>query len=162
MSAAEPVPSSLAHTFDSPDARRGPVKIGRNTSHWVALDICQTFQQANARVEVARTRSAALRQIRPEVAAAVLKTRSHRQRRLAWAWLCPQPLRWLRSSLPLGGANLIAVRCSIGRPIQKRGLSCTLHSRRELSWCSCPPCPLRLKREGLKVPASARELGPSF
>jgi len=38
----------------------------------VALDICQTFQQANARVEVARTRSAALRQIRPEVAAAVL------------------------------------------------------------------------------------------
>jgi hypothetical protein len=71
MSAAEPVPSSLAHTFDSLDACRGPVKIGRNTS---ALDICQTFQQANARVEVARTRSAALRQIRPEVAAAVLKT----------------------------------------------------------------------------------------
>ena len=73
-----------------------------------------------------------------------------------------QPLRWLRSSLPLGGANLIAVRCSIGRPIQKRGLSCALHSRRVLSWCSCPPCPLRLKQEGLKVPASAQELGPSF
>jgi CheY-like chemotaxis protein len=38
----------------------------------VALDISQTFQQANARVEVAPTRSAALRRIRPEVAAAVL------------------------------------------------------------------------------------------
>ena len=38
----------------------------------VALDICQIFEKANARVEVARTRTAALRQIRPEVAAAVL------------------------------------------------------------------------------------------
>jgi len=59
------------------------------------------------------------------------------------------------------GAELFTKRCSIG-PIQKRGLSCTLHSRRESSWCSCPPCPLRLKQEGLKVPASAQELGPSF
>jgi CheY-like chemotaxis protein len=38
----------------------------------VALEISETFQKAEARVEVAQTRGAALRGMRPEVAAAVL------------------------------------------------------------------------------------------